>query len=134
MVNYTHSTDIQPFAIAFGVSGSSKFAEKFELNFHSVVAEYETTGRTDSAFVHFRIQCMRFIAWIETMRAAWAAACTSGALQGILSTNAQPQVQLFDLSTPILRLIKQAVKSLEEVRNLKDRYGSFETEEHSDGR
>jgi hypothetical protein len=125
-----YSTELQPFGIAFGFSGSSRFVEKFEFNFHSTVADYETTERTDPAFVQFRIQCLKFIAWAETMRAAWAAACTSGSLL----TESHLQLQLFDISTPLLKLVKEAARWIDGVRNLKDKYGSFEIDEPSDGK
>jgi hypothetical protein len=123
------STELQPFGIAFGFSGASRFVEMFEFNFHSIVADYETTERTDPAFLQFRIQCLKFIAWAETMRAAWAAACTSGSLL----TGSHLQLQLFDISAPLLKSAKEAAGSIDEVRNLKEKYGSFEIDEPSDG-
>ena len=125
-----YSTELQPFGIAFGFSGSSRIVERFEFGFHSTVADYETTEQTDPGFVQFRIQCLKFIAWAETMRAAWAVACTSGSL--LVSSHLQ--LQLFDISTPLLKLVKEAATWIDEVRNLKDKYGSFETDESLDGK
>ena len=123
------STELQPFGIAFGFSGSSRLVETFEFNFHSIVADYETTERTDPAFFQFRIQCMKFIAWAGTMRAAWAAACASGSLL----TEPHLQLQLFDISAPLFTLVKEAAGSINDVRSLKEKYGSFEINEPSDG-
>ena len=123
------STELEPFAIAFGFSGSSRVVERFELNFHSTVADYETTERTDPAFIQFRIQSLKFISWAETMRAAWVTACSSGSL----FTESRLQLDVFDISTPLLKLVKEASRSIDEVRNLKEKYGSFEIDEASDG-
>jgi hypothetical protein len=123
------STELQPFGIAFGFSGSSRFVEMFEFNFHSIVTDYETTERTDPAFFQFRIQCLKFIAWAGTMRAAWAMACASGSLL----TESHLQLQLFDISAPLLKLVKEAARSIDDVRSLKEKYESFEINEPSDG-
>jgi hypothetical protein len=73
---------------------------------------------------------MKFIAWAETMRAAWAAACSTGSLL----TDSHLQLKLFDMSTPLLRLVKEAAVCIEGVRNLKENHGSFELGDHSDGK
>jgi hypothetical protein len=97
--------------------------EAFEINVHSTITEYEATGQTVATFLQFRIQCLKFLAWAETMRAAWTAACSSGALLGYF----RRQPELLDISTPLLKLLKEATAVLKEVQRLKDEYGSFET-------
>lgn len=58
------------------------------------------------------------------MRAAWVSACANGSLLAIAS--AQSKLKAYEISTPLLRLTKEATSLIQEVQIMKERCGSFE--------
>lgn len=101
-----------------------RWVEGFLSHFQTTVAEYEVTQQTDPDFVLFRLQCWKFIAWAETMRAAWKAACASG----LLFATAKNTMSFFDVSTPLLKTVQEVSAIMEDVYNLKKKHGSFENQ------
>lgn len=97
-----------------------------------MTSDYEITKETDPGFILFRLHCWKIIAWIETMKAAWASACASGSLIAI--AGGQSQLRLFDISAPLLKLTKQAVRLVQEVQTTKEQQGSFEAASTITGR
>jgi hypothetical protein len=110
--------------IAFAYSGATGWASKFLALYEEVTADYEITERTDPGFILFRHHCWKIIAWIETMKAAWASACANGSLIAI--AGGQSQLMLFDISAPLLKSTKEAVRLVQEVQTMKERNGHFE--------
>jgi hypothetical protein len=121
--------ELGPFGLAFGLSGSTRWVKEFLSLYHATVAEYEATHQTDQGFILFRFQCWTFIAWAETMRAAWRAACESG----LLLKTTKSSKDFYGINIPLLKRVKEVSEIMKEVYHLKKEHDSFELQDDIDG-